>query len=67
MHARTSSGRISRLDALRLLFRFRATVAANRGSPNSIYAVIADNLSKNGGSDSNWEPAKDGDPNLPLG
>jgi hypothetical protein len=62
-----NSGRISQSNALILLFKFRAKAAADRGYSNSVYAAIAKNLSENGGSDSVQEPAKEGDPHLPLG
>ena len=57
-------GRIKPRDALILLFKARARIAAKRGSKTSIYSAIAENLSMNGGSASASEPAKDGDPYL---
>lgn len=60
-------GRISQSDALTLVFRFRVKAATMRGCENPIEAAIAQSRSKNGGSDSKSEPAKDGDPHLPQG
>ncbi len=51
-------GRVKQKDALILLFTTRARVAASRektSKQGSIYAVIAKNLSKDGGSVSTTE------------
>lgn len=60
-----ASGRVSRLSALTLLFRFRAKAASEKGNPNSIYAAVARNLENGGNNSTAPEPAKESDPHLP--
>lgn len=63
-----AKGRISPRNALVLLFKSRARNAVKHGGKsNSVYGIIAENLSKDGGSVPNQEPAKERDPNLPQG